>query len=544
MLTKKKYFELDICDESFGSWGSQGIEVAVKTWLSGGRVVINQKTWQAHCFRTQGADFSFPYALSGRQVERAKQRARDLFFENKWEKQIYPLSWLIEKFKPVPGWHDESGRATLERIMEAGAAFFSKRTESPLMFGITDTANAESVGHLGGSSGSIGMPLGTVSFGAVNGRNSIRGTEIVNLHDEPKMEGVATGPIIANDMIKNGDTCGISHRDRSDKPSIHQSVDAKDVVMSDEFSECGEADLSIPIGITTTYPDPTLTERINGINFNAAEQSLDDTCVKSGYCEIITNSHSIPPIQVSSRLESERLEDRSDSIIPQNPTKSILYYTDNRLDPVIMSACQKQLLKAGLPIVSVSLKPLSFGQNIVIEAERGPLTLFRQILAGLEASTADIIYLAEHDVLYDISHFEFSPDKKDVFCYNNNVWRVDSETGHALFYYSNHTSQLCAYRELLLEHYRKRVQRVEATGYNNKIGYEPGTHNRAERIDDYGCNTWMSPVPNIDIRHKHNLTPTRWRKDQFRNQRFTRGWTEAEEVPGWDKDYLSGITGI
>ena len=31
MLTKRKYFELDICDETFGSWGSQGIEVAAKT---------------------------------------------------------------------------------------------------------------------------------------------------------------------------------------------------------------------------------------------------------------------------------------------------------------------------------------------------------------------------------------------------------------------------------------------------------------------------------------------------------------------------------
>src|SRR3989344_1857017 len=38
MMTRDKYWELNICDENFGSWGSQGIEVAVKTWLSGGRV--------------------------------------------------------------------------------------------------------------------------------------------------------------------------------------------------------------------------------------------------------------------------------------------------------------------------------------------------------------------------------------------------------------------------------------------------------------------------------------------------------------------------
>jgi len=107
MMTREKYWELNICDEDFGSWGSQGIEVAVKTWLSGGRVMVNHKTWYAHCFRTQGGDFGFPYEISGKQVARAKKMAGQLFFENKWPLQIKPLSWLIEKFWPVHGWKDE-----------------------------------------------------------------------------------------------------------------------------------------------------------------------------------------------------------------------------------------------------------------------------------------------------------------------------------------------------------------------------------------------------------------------------------------------------
>lgn len=104
MLTKEKWFELNICDESFGSWGSQGIEVACKTWLSGGKVMVNHKTYYGHMFRTQGGDFGFPYPISGKQVEAAKKTARDLFLNNKWDKQIYPLAWLIKKFWPVPGW--------------------------------------------------------------------------------------------------------------------------------------------------------------------------------------------------------------------------------------------------------------------------------------------------------------------------------------------------------------------------------------------------------------------------------------------------------
>src|SRR3990167_6285363 len=92
ILTRDKYWELDVCDENFGGWGSQGIEVAAKTWLSGGKVLVNKKTWYAHMFRTQGGDFSFPYPISASDQEKAKSFARNLFFNNKWDKQIYPLS--------------------------------------------------------------------------------------------------------------------------------------------------------------------------------------------------------------------------------------------------------------------------------------------------------------------------------------------------------------------------------------------------------------------------------------------------------------------
>lgn len=107
MLTRDKYWELEICDENFGGWGSQGIEVTVKTWLSGGRVLVNHKTWYAHMFRTQGGDFGFPYRISVKDQEKAKAYAKDLFFNNKWDKQIRPLSWLVEKFWPVRGWTEE-----------------------------------------------------------------------------------------------------------------------------------------------------------------------------------------------------------------------------------------------------------------------------------------------------------------------------------------------------------------------------------------------------------------------------------------------------
>ena len=105
MMTRARYFDLNVCDESWGSWGSQGIEVAAKSWLSGGACMVNHKTWYAHLFRTQGGDFGFPYHLSGKQTAHAKACARDLLY-NGWPKKVRPLSWLLEKFWPVPGWSE------------------------------------------------------------------------------------------------------------------------------------------------------------------------------------------------------------------------------------------------------------------------------------------------------------------------------------------------------------------------------------------------------------------------------------------------------
>jgi glycosyltransferase involved in cell wall biosynthesis len=106
MASAEKYWDLKLSEEELGNWGNQGIEVAVKTWLSGGRVLVNHNTWYAHMFRTQGGDFSFPWPNSGKDTDRTKENVKNLLWSGKWEKQQRPLSWLLERFWPVPGWTD------------------------------------------------------------------------------------------------------------------------------------------------------------------------------------------------------------------------------------------------------------------------------------------------------------------------------------------------------------------------------------------------------------------------------------------------------
>lgn len=340
-IRRDRYFDLGGFDEAGGFWGSYAIELACKSWLSGGRHVVNTRTTFSHFFRVGGIGFSYP--IKGSDQEKARDYARDVWFNNRWSGQVRPLSWLLDKFWPVRGWSDED-RA---RVADAGASLARKTAQ---------------------------------------------------------------------------------------------------------------------------------------------------------------------------------------------PTKGLVYYSDSRPDPTLLLAVRNRLrMVAGdMPIVSVTLQPVEgLGQNIHLPLERGYLAMFKQILEGLEALDTDVAFLVEHDVAYHPSHFDFTPPRDDTFYYNQNVWKVDADTGRALHYRCSQTSGLCANRKLLIDHYRKRVAIVEAKGYSRSMGFEPGTHNRPERVDDYQAETWMSEWPNVDIRHDANLTPSRWKREQFRNQKYTEGWTESDRVPGW-----------
>ena len=106
-MHKDRFFELGGCDEKHGHWGQQGVEVACKAWLSGGRLMTDKNTWFAHFFRgggvPEGHKAGFPYHISQRQVDAARTYSEDLWLNNKWPLQKRTMEWLVKKFKP-PGW--------------------------------------------------------------------------------------------------------------------------------------------------------------------------------------------------------------------------------------------------------------------------------------------------------------------------------------------------------------------------------------------------------------------------------------------------------
>jgi hypothetical protein len=213
--------------------------------------------------------------------------------------------------------------------------------------------------------------------------------------------------------------------------------------------------------------------------------------------------------------------------VMETPKKSIIFYTDNQLPLRIAKRVQNQLKSIGLPIVSASLKPMNFGTNIHVPLKRGIETMFKQILTALQNSTSEIVFFCEHDVMYHPSHFEFTPPKKDKFYFNINVWKLNTETGKTVKVdLCEQLSGMCVYRTLAIAWCQNNLKHLTRH-------YEP-QHNRQ---------TWQSEFPLVDVRHGNNLTRTRWNKREFRNKRFTEGWTESDykKVPGWDSNLLQKL---
>ncbi len=367
-MHRQRYWDLDGSDEAHSSWGQMGTEIACKSWLSGGKLLVNKKTWFSHMFRTQGGDFGFPYPNPG--IKTARKRSHYLWMENNWNKAIYPLSWLLDKFKPIPDWHDPSGAEILKQVTEKGIVF--KKRESPSV---------------------------------------------------------------------------------------------------------------VPVTLSSTHAMTPGVER-----------------------------RTTPGI-----------------------SKGMLYYTDNRLDDRIMKVVQKNLEYQcnGYRLVSVSLKPINFGENIVLPLRHGHLAMAKQQLAGLEKLDTDIVFMVEHDIIYPACHFEFTPPRKDTFYYNLNWWKVRTTDGQALHFKAKQVSGLCAYREILVEYYRNRVRMIESGQIGGRRHFEPGGHHYRDdyaKLTTHGFDTWMSEIPYVDIRHSTVVTRNIFDPSGYRGQ--VTDWTLSDEVPG------------
>lgn len=78
----------------YGSFAGESTEVALKTWLGGGRVMVNKTTWYGHKHRK----FKRCVNPDKEEVRKGNLYCKDYWLNNRWPDRVHDLQWLYERF--------------------------------------------------------------------------------------------------------------------------------------------------------------------------------------------------------------------------------------------------------------------------------------------------------------------------------------------------------------------------------------------------------------------------------------------------------------
>ena len=104
---------------------------------------------------------------------------------------------------------------------------------------------------------------------------------------------------------------------------------------------------------------------------------------------------------------------------------TVIYYTAN-IEDEMLARKVRQAISANckdLPIISVSRKPIDFGENICVgEKPICVANAWRQIYVGLQAAKTTFVIAVEGDTFYPPQYFSFIPPDTVNFYRYNNIW--------------------------------------------------------------------------------------------------------------------------
>ncbi|GEM_PF-1969692 len=100
-MSREHFFKrIKMMDEDrFGQWSGEPEELACKTWLGGGKVMINKKVTFAHMRKT---NIGRPYHISWNDALKGLRESARYWSSDEWPDRIHNFEWLIDHFWPLP----------------------------------------------------------------------------------------------------------------------------------------------------------------------------------------------------------------------------------------------------------------------------------------------------------------------------------------------------------------------------------------------------------------------------------------------------------
>jgi hypothetical protein len=108
-LPKEHYFRIGMLDEKHCDlMENEPQELGFKTWLSGGRCVVNKNTWYAHMHKNEREldERGRSWKLSWNAMRETGRFQTWYWMGDKWPLATRKMRWFVEHFWPIPGWPD------------------------------------------------------------------------------------------------------------------------------------------------------------------------------------------------------------------------------------------------------------------------------------------------------------------------------------------------------------------------------------------------------------------------------------------------------
>lgn len=154
---------------------------------------------------------------------------------------------------------------------------------------------------------------------------------------------------------------------------------------------------------------------------------------------------------------------------------TIILLTANRVSDAWAAFHKEKLLEAaaGKPIITISRKPMDWGENLLDEEDYHISNIYFQLLRGAKHAQTRYIAVAEDDTLYPEEHFDFKPPM-GKFAYNQNRFGLFS-WGTPTYFWKDRISNstLVAPRNLVIEALEERFAKYPdgtPTGMTGEMG--------------------------------------------------------------------------
>lgn len=98
--------------DKYGSFIQEFQEIGLKTWLGGGRVMVNKNCHYLHLHK--GKEHGRGYFISKQEMQAGADFATRYWMTDSWPDRVHDLKWLIERFWPVKGWPEDLDEAFFE----------------------------------------------------------------------------------------------------------------------------------------------------------------------------------------------------------------------------------------------------------------------------------------------------------------------------------------------------------------------------------------------------------------------------------------------